>query len=131
MTVLNFVYSSHSIFTSLACTLTGCPRRSYKVLKGLIFVFPFIRLLERSYFSEFCARGLIKSLVLNANDFFGTFLNQQTCAFRYISAFHLFDKTLCTKINVFFQHIQKCVTVLILREQGLRKVLFLVPRKVL
>ena len=29
---------------------SGCPRRSYKVLKGLIFPFPFIRLLERSYF---------------------------------------------------------------------------------
>ena len=29
--------------------IAGCPRRSYKVVKGLIFVFPFIRVLERSY----------------------------------------------------------------------------------
>ena len=33
--------------------LTGCPSRSYKVLKGLILVFPFIRLLERSYYRNF------------------------------------------------------------------------------
>ena len=31
-------------------TCTGCPHRSYKVLKGLIFVFPLIKLSERSYF---------------------------------------------------------------------------------
>ena len=37
-------------YPSEAALYTGCPRRSYEVLKCLIFVFQFIRLLERSYF---------------------------------------------------------------------------------
>ena len=44
------------------------------------------------------------------------FLDQQTYAFRFESAFQLFDKTLCTKINELIQSIQMCFTVLILRE---------------
>ena len=49
---------------------TGRPRRSYKVLKGLIFVFPFIRLLERSYFQDSWTTALKKSPILDATEFF-------------------------------------------------------------
>ena len=41
-------------------SLQGAHAGLNKVLKGFIFVFPFIRLLERSHFKEFSTRGLIK-----------------------------------------------------------------------
>ena len=46
----------------------GCPRRSYKVLQCLIFVFAFIRLLERSYFCHILAERSYKGLILFFNE---------------------------------------------------------------
>ena len=53
--------------------LSECPRRSYKVLKCLIFSFPFIRLLERSYFFlGILDQRSYKGIISNTTDFFSS-----------------------------------------------------------
>ena len=62
-------FSALILYTvNLLMLLPGCPRRSYKVLYCLIFVFTFIKLLERSYFCLFLWKGLMKVLFLVLNE---------------------------------------------------------------